>query len=889
MNKSTRNITRKNIVALLMSFVLLLSSVCYAGTGVRATEDAPTGTDVTEENTVTNETENIYTGEGYQVQFKLDNKWDTGYNATVTIKNTGDTTIENWCVSFPLEQSIGNIWNAVIEDEHEDFYVVKNAGWNQDIPAGGSISFGMTVYEAFTEFPGYYTMLGKEIELSDEDYTLDYVITEDWGDGYKAEITITNNKDETLEDWRLSFYYGDNLITQIWNAEILACIDGRVEIGCESYNQNIPSNGSVTFGFMVEPGCSASDISSILLFEYSSEHEDEEGKEENDGRYLSLMGIEDNQKDELGLIMASTDEYERYDIYVSTDDSEFEFLAETEKDIYTMPLSGEYTYKEFYVYGYIEDGTKVKSNYFSVEATEDGFVAVLPDTDGDGLEDAFEYICGSDIYFVDSDGDTLDDYYEVVVSGTSPIVPDTDEDEIVDPDEDIDEDGLTTSEEKSCGTNPLEADIDEDDLLDGDEVLVYGTDPYIPDTDEDGLLDGDEIVLGTEPLNPDTDGDGILDGDEKFQQTYVYTVENDCAIKEVKVTMEATGNVWKTTTVESVMNRDVMCTGVVGLIGEPFNIETTSEFDKATITYVLDTDSLGDTQLSDLLFLWYDEENHRFFELETFFDEESSSVSIETTHFSRYMIVNRYDWFAAWTNDISYNPGLNVSGPAVYQYNTVLAIDCSASMEWVDKIRYKNVNNGVDAQYPLTCGRIEAAMNFIKTMSAIDQAAVIAFDARAYVKCGLTSDKDTLKQATQRLIDSGDTNYYIVLKESLEQFTVFEADNPTVRNRIIFMSDGAATVPDSIIEELSGKKVQVYVVCFGGEPCDDTMQKLAECTRGEFFIAYSAEELTDIYKEIGVSEDFDTTDSDGDGLYDAIEVSGIRLENGSIIYTDPTL
>ena len=134
-------------------------------------------------------------------------------------------------------------------------------------------------------------------------------------------------------------------------------------------------------------------------------------------------------------------------------------------------------------------------------------------------------------------------------------------------------------------------------------------------------------------------------------------------------------------------------------------------------------------------------------ELETYYDEEAFSVSIETTHFSRYMIVDRYDWFEAWAKEINYNPGLEISGPPVFQYNTVLVIDCSASMEWVDKIRYKNVNNGVDAQYPLTCGRIESAMNFIKTMSAIDQ----------------------------------------------------------------------ATVPDSIIEELSGKKVQVYVVCFGGE------------------------------------------------------------------------
>lgn len=108
-------------------------------------------------------------------------------------------------MSFPLEQSISNIWNASIEEELDGFYVVKNLGWNQDIAAGASVSFGMTVYEAFTRFPEYYTMLGKEIELGGDDYTVEYVITEDWGTGYKAEISITNNKSEPLEDWRLSF------------------------------------------------------------------------------------------------------------------------------------------------------------------------------------------------------------------------------------------------------------------------------------------------------------------------------------------------------------------------------------------------------------------------------------------------------------------------------------------------------------------------------------------------------------------------------------------------------------------------------------------------------------------------------------------------------------
>ena len=56
------------------------------------------------------------------------------------------------------------------------------------------------------------------------------------------------------------------------------------------------------------------------------------------------------------------------------------------------------------------------------------------------------------------------------------------------------------------------------------------------------------------------------------------------------------------------MNKDILCSDVVGLIGEPFEIETTSKFDKATLTYVIDKSKLGDTEFDNLLFLWYDEE-----------------------------------------------------------------------------------------------------------------------------------------------------------------------------------------------------------------------------------------------------------------------------------------
>ena len=52
-----------------------------------------------------------------------------------------------------------------------------------------------------------------------------------------------------------------------------------------------------------------------------------------------------------------------------------------------------------------------------------------------------------------------------------------------------------------------------------------------------------------------------------------------------------------------------MCSGVVGLFGEPFDIETSAEFSSAVLTFKVDKSMLGETEFDNLLFLWYDEEN----------------------------------------------------------------------------------------------------------------------------------------------------------------------------------------------------------------------------------------------------------------------------------------
>lgn len=520
----------------------------------------------------------------------------------------------------------------------------------------------------------------------------------------------------------------------------------------------------------------------------------------------------------------------------------------------------------------------------------------LADTDDDGLPDGIEEYVGSDPNNIDTDNDGLNDYYEVFSTFTDSTKADTDGDGVYDGDEDFDEDGLTNLEEFESKTNPYIADCDVDGMSDGDEVKIYNTDPLVADTDEDGLDDGDEIVLGTNPLVQDTDSNGVIDSKEKFQQTFTHNVENeDCAVTEVIVDMECTGNIHSTTDVESIMNTDVLCTDVVGLVGEPFEIETTSEFDKATLTFKIDKNKLGEIPFDNLLFLWYNEEEDEFVELETTLDEENSTASIETTHFSKYMVVDGYQWYKAWSEEFDYNPTGGGSGaPSIpVKYNTVLAIDCSGSMDWNDRISIKSgINSAYDAQHPYTCNRITAAEGFIRYMDSKDDTAIVFFTGSASVAASMTNDTESLKLALQKMYSNGGTSFSAALNAAVAQIDSAEKiSNGVNKNRILLLSDGddgdSASRRNSAIQACKDRYIEVYTVGFGSAN-ENILQQIADETGGKYYKALSADEIVEIFSKFGYENDFDMTDTDGDGLPDAVETVGIRVQNGKILYTDPT-
>ncbi|HKN98208.1 MAG TPA: cellulose binding domain-containing protein [Pseudonocardiaceae bacterium] len=74
------------------------------------------------------------------------NSWLGGFQATVTVTNTGTSALGGWTVdgTFPGGQTVATSWDTTLTQTGSGFSAV-NASYNGTVAAGGSTTFGMTV------------------------------------------------------------------------------------------------------------------------------------------------------------------------------------------------------------------------------------------------------------------------------------------------------------------------------------------------------------------------------------------------------------------------------------------------------------------------------------------------------------------------------------------------------------------------------------------------------------------------------------------------------------------------------------------------------------------------------------------------------------------------
>ncbi|GAA2371745.1 cellulose binding domain-containing protein [Dactylosporangium salmoneum] len=83
---------------------------------------------------------------GCTATVSVTSSWNTGYQADVSVRNTGTAPTAGWTVRFTFAgtQTVANSWNAIVTQSGATV-TAANQTYNGVVPAGGSTSFGMLV------------------------------------------------------------------------------------------------------------------------------------------------------------------------------------------------------------------------------------------------------------------------------------------------------------------------------------------------------------------------------------------------------------------------------------------------------------------------------------------------------------------------------------------------------------------------------------------------------------------------------------------------------------------------------------------------------------------------------------------------------------------------
>ncbi len=240
---------------------------------------------------------------GLGVSFADINDWGNGYTASLAISETGGSgsaaPLNGWTMTFTLADDITSIWGAQIESHVGNVYVIGNAGYNATVSPGAPATIGFVANDtapvvAPTQFivngitlssdvapvvvptsspapaptptpapapapaptpapsltpTSTATTLPSSLASNGSGLSVSFADVNDWGNGYTANVAITETGTGSLNGWTMSFTSSDN-ITDIWGANIQSHVGNVYTLTNVGYNQTVSAGSPATIGWV---------------------------------------------------------------------------------------------------------------------------------------------------------------------------------------------------------------------------------------------------------------------------------------------------------------------------------------------------------------------------------------------------------------------------------------------------------------------------------------------------------------------------------------------------------------------------------------------------------------------------------------------------------------
>jgi len=661
------------------------------------TEDDTTEQDESVSDEESHELPYTYETDNCRVTVRKTNGWYGGYQGAVSIENISDKMTEDWSVSFKTDDSIVSVWNADYSTE-DGYLKISAQSYNAEIAPGESVTVGFqasgenaTVKDLKAELSyDECSETGiRESDISDspyvyeyDDYTVSYNVTSHWSEYCNVSVTVSNKTDEKIDNWNLTFITEDEIINP-YNAVIISegGGSGKWIFKNAEYNQDIPANASVQFGFQVHFGKRldlprtfyvSSKESEVPKNEYSVDNNVSSSWDGGCIGELKIDNLRNTAIEDWVLTVQTTGSFASVwgaDLTQVGDD-----LYEFECPAYGQNIAvGSFASVGYQFVGEDSDievmGLKERNGELAddidIEPFDPNDIKImpafedwskLPDRDGDMLPDEVEDIIGTDPDDEDTDDDRLPDGFELLVLGTDSTLSDTDGDGVSDADEDTDSDGLSDLDEYLRNTDCHFEDSDEDDLTDGDEVFKYGTDPLKADTDDDTVIDSDEILLGLDPLNK-------ADGNTEIHQTLT---EDELEVNEYNDDFKVSIDMTASNNVRRYIKEDI--SGYSGLfyesdfvIGTPIYLDyTAGSISEGKISFKINESvvanekehySYVDNGLKRLTLFTFNETMKTIVPVKCDYDESSMTISTDISNMGDLILVDVEEWLYTLMGD----------------------------------------------------------------------------------------------------------------------------------------------------------------------------------------------------------------------------------------------